>query len=298
MKTDSILLLGLLVCLCFPGCAFLRDQFSRRDAAPPAQPWTRHATPTLEQIIQAVNQNSQSIRNFTSDNASISLPNVIIPLHSRISFERPLRLRMHGSAMSFGSREFDFGSNDEIFWLWIRANDGIMWYCRHDQFAFSPVRDAIPIEPAWLIEALGIVEFKPTDMHLGPHRLPDGNWEIVSHTHTPSGQFRRRTVIDHKVGWIVRQELYTPQDELVAMAHVINSRYDPVARVYFARRVEVQFQGMPGKMTIDLGTPTFNRLEPFASDTFRMPAFEGSRAVDIASPELQARGASIQTVVR
>ena len=82
------------------------------------------------------------------------------------------------------------------------------------------------------------------------------------------------------------------------MAQVLDSRYNPVAGVYYAKRILVQFQGMPGTMTIDLGTPTFNRVEPFAQDTFTMPRYEGYRAVDISSPELQARGASIQTVVQ
>ena len=174
------------------------------------------------------------------------------------------------------------------------------------------MRDAIPIDPDWLIEALGIVEFKPMDQHFGPTRLNDGNWEIYSHCQTPSGQFIRRTVFDKKNGWITRQELYTPQKELIATAQVTDSRYEPSAGVYYAKRVEVQCQGMTGKMTIDLGSPTFNRTETFASETFLMPTYEGYRAVDLCGPEvLEHRGvvmpppqmpnvpeANIQTVLR
>ena len=310
MKTVSTLLPALLVCLCLTGCASLKDLFNRRDTPPP-QSWTNAPMPTLEQIILSVNQNSQTIRNFSTENASVYMSGVMIPLHSRITFERPKRLRIQGSATSLGNREFDFGSNDEIFWLWLRRSLGEMWYCRHDQYPISPVRDAIPIDPEWLIEALGIIEFKPTDQHFGPTRLNDGNWEIVSHCQTPSGQFIRRTVIDRKIGWVVQQELYTPQNELIAMAQVRDAKFDRGTGIYYVKRVEVQCRGMQGKMTIDLGSPSFNRPEPFAAEMFDMPTYEGYRALDLCGPEiLQHRGvvmppqvpnvpgASIQTVIR
>ena|GEM_PF-1512062 len=313
MKTASALLPALLVCLCLTGCSYwdkVRNTFKPRDALP-SQAWTSDPMPTLEKIISGVNQNSQSIRNFSTENASIYIPGVMIPLHSRITFERPKRMRIQGSATSLGSREFDFGSNDELFWLWMRRNEGVMWFCRHDQYPLSPVREYIPMDPEWLIEALGIVEFKPRDQHFGPTRLDNGNWEIISHCQTPSGQFIRRTVFDHKTGLIVQQELYTPQYALAAMAQVTDYRLDRGTGIYYAKRVEVQCQGMTGKMTIDLGSPTFNRLEPFSSTMFVMPEYPGYRALDLCGPEvLQQRGvvmpppaapvseANIQTVIR
>jgi len=299
MKTASTLIPVLLVCLCLTGCAQLQNQwqnlFQRRDAPPP-QSFTSIAQPTLEQITSAINRNSQSIRNFTTENASIHMPGVLIPLHSRITFERPKRLRIQGTASSLRGQEFDFGSNDDIFWLWTRAGTNEMWFCRHDSFAVSPIRSFMPIDPERLIEALGIIEFKPTDQHIGPNRLPDGNWEIISHNQTPSGQFIKRTVIDSQVGWVIRQELYTPQNELIALAESSDLRFDRATGIYYAKRITVQWQGMDGRMTIDLGSPTFNTAVPFASTMFVMPVFEGYRAVDLSSPEfLQPRGVIMPT---
>jgi len=312
MKTASIFIPALLMGLCLTGCASVQTLFKRRDVPPPQLT----AQPTLEQITSTVNRNSQTIRNFTTESASIYLPGVMIPLHSRLAFERPKRLRIQGSVSSLGSQEFDFGSNDDLFWLWTRKGEKEMWYCRHDQYPISPVRSAIPIDPDWLLEALGIVEFKPTDQHFGPTRLADGNWEIVSHCNTPSGQYIKRTVIDSKIGWVIRQELYTPQNQLVALAEATDLRFDRGTGIYYVKKVSVQCQGMDGRMTIDLGSPTFNTSVPMASSMFLMPTFEGYRAVDLCSPEfLQPRGtimpipmshvtgisvpeASIQTVIR
>ena len=301
-----------MVCLCLTGCASLQNLFKRKDTPPPLA-FTNNAQPTLEQITLAINRNSQLIQNFTTENASIHMPGVMMPLHSRLTFERPKRLRIQGSLTSLGGQEFDFGSNDTLFWLWIRKNQGEMWYCRHDQYPISPVRSAIPMDPDWLIEALGMVEFKPTDQHLGPTRMSDGNWEIISHCQTPSGQFIKRTVVDAKIGWVVRQELHTPQNELTALAEATDLRFDRSTGIYYVKRVEVQCQGMDGKMTIDLGSPTFNTSSPFPPSMFVMPTYEGYRAVDLCGPEIMhqhrvimppaqmpnsVHEASIQTVIR
>jgi len=313
MKTASLLIPALLMCLCLTGCASLKNLFKHKDTPPPL---FTTAQPTLEQIVLAINRNSQNIRNFTTENTTIHVPGILFPLYSRLTFERSKRLRIQGSASSLSGQEFDFGSNDEIFWLWVRRGSGEMWYCRHDLYPISPIRSAIPIDPDWLLEALGIVEFKPTDQHIGPNRLNDGNWEIISYCQTPSGQYIKRTVIDSKVDWIVRQELYTPQNELVALAEATDLRYDRGTGIRYMKRITVQCQGMDGQMTMDLGAPTFNTSAPLAASMFVMPAFEGYRAVDLSSPEfLQPRGvvmpaqvpnmtgvsvpeANIQTIIR
>jgi hypothetical protein len=71
---------------------------------------------------------------------------------------------------------------------------------------------------------------------------------------------------------------------------------------------------MPGSMTIDLYSPSFNTAASFPPNMFAMPAYEGYRAVDLCGPEvLQPHGvvmppvpqnlpnipeASIQTIIR
>jgi len=316
MKTTSTLIPVLLVCLCLTGCNALQKLFLGKKETPPAADFTKVAQPTLEQITSTINRNSQNIRNFSTANASIRIPGALIALRSQLTFERPKRLRIQGSASTLTGQEFDFGSNDTIFWLWARRDTDEMWYCRHDLYPLSPIRSFIPIDPDWLLEALGIVEFKPTDQHFGPTRMADKNWEIISHCQMPSGQYIKRTVIDSKTGWIKRQELYTPQSELIALAESSDWRFDRGTNVSYAKQITVQCQGMDGTMTIDLGSPTFNASASFATSMFTMPTFPGYRAVDLSSPEfLQPRGvvmptqmpnmtgapvpeANIQTVVR
>jgi hypothetical protein len=118
--------------------------------------------------------------------------------------------------------------------------------------------------------------------------LSDKNWEIVSHCQTPSGQYIKRTVVNPQ-GWVIRQELCTPQNQLVAVAEVNDLQLDRGTGIYYVKRVSMQCQGMEGKMTIDLGTPKFNQSTPFDSLMFVMPTYQGYPAVDLCGPEVLQR---------
>ncbi|MDR3183353.1 MAG: hypothetical protein LBT89_10660 [Planctomycetaceae bacterium] len=285
-KTVSVLL-AVLIIVSLAGCESLKNAFKRKDNAPPM---ITADNPSLEHITSAINRNSQMIHTLTAENASVYVPGVLLPLQSKIVFERPKKLRIQGAASSLSSKEFDFGSNDTLFWFWMRLLKGEMYYCRHDQFAVCPVRSNIPIEPEWLIDAMGLAEFKPNDRHSGPTKTADGNWEIVSLCQTPSGQFTKRTVVDAKVGWIIRQEMYSPQNELIASSAATDLRYDRSAGIYYPKRVSVQCRGAEGTITIDLGVPVFNTQQAPPS-MFEMPPFDGYRAIDLCSPEfLRSRG--------
>jgi hypothetical protein len=250
---------------------------------------------TLEQITTAINRNSMSIRSISTEDASMMVPGVLFQLRSRIMFERPKKLRIQ-AGVGLTGQELDFGSNDSMFWLWVRRLQmNEMYYCRHDQFAICPMRSLVPIDPDWIIEALGVVEFSPSDKHEGPFKADDGNLMIVSRRQTQTGVFTKKTFIDAKNGWVLRQEMYNPQNELTAMAVSSNHTFDAATGIVYARHIEIQCQGAEGKMTLELGSVKFNNQTAFASSMFTMPVFDGYKAVDINSPEfLQNRGAVIQ----
>ena len=159
---------------------------------PPALP----PSPTIEQVIQAVNQNNSRIQTFTTNQAALSVPGWPT-LPASVVFERPGRLRIRGDTGLTGP-EIDLGSNDELFWFWVRRNQPpAIFFCRHDQFATCPARQMIPIEPKWLIEALGVAELDPRLPYQGPPQLigPD-RLEIRAVRETPNGPTTKITRID------------------------------------------------------------------------------------------------------
>lgn len=298
----TLLFLTFLAVPLFSGCESLKNAFGSRGNKPPPLIVAGSETPTLEQLTSAINRNSMMIRNMSSEDASIQVPGSLLSLRSKIVLERagserPRRLRIQSGATALTGRELDFGSNETLFWLWIKRNPGEMYYCRHDQFATSPLRTMVPIEPDWVIEALGVMEFHPNELHEGPFPTEDGNLMIVSRRQTESGQFLKRTVVGSKTGWVLRQEMYSPQNELVAMALLSDHRYDKGSGVLYAGRIEVQCQGAEGKMTINLGTPRFNVQTPFSSTMFTMPHYDGYKPIDLCGTEFSPNRAGIVTPI-
>ena len=140
-------------------------------AAPgPAAPQVLMEGASREQIIAAVNQNSSRIHSLTVTGATITVPDMMgLPLLSgNIAAERPGRFRLTAGTAVTG-QEIDLGSNDELFWLWVRRNQppGV-YFCRHAQFANSNIRQMMPVEPSWLLAALGMVDLDPASVFDGP----------------------------------------------------------------------------------------------------------------------------------
>ena len=124
-------------------------------------------SPSLEQVIEVVNRNNSQIQSFSTNRATLSGPG-FPTLRASVAFQRPGRFRLRAETGLTGA-ELDLGSNDELFWFWMRRNQPpAVYYCRHDQFAVSQTRQMLPFEPAWLIEALGVAELDPGLPHQGP----------------------------------------------------------------------------------------------------------------------------------
>ena len=132
------------------------------------QPIPRALPPTasLQQVIDVVNDNSARVQSLSTTRATISTPG-FPSLNANIAFQRPRSFRL--VAQKFIGPEVDLGSNDELLWFWMkRTQPPALFYCRHEQFAVSAARQIMPVEPEWLIEALGVVTFDPASHIEGP----------------------------------------------------------------------------------------------------------------------------------
>ena len=224
----SVVLLLLLFCCSGATCnRSMRSPFAT--VGPPA-PEVLMTGSTLDQIIAAVNQNASRIQNYQTTNATITVPgDAMMPaLRGNIAAERANKLRLQASTALTGP-EVDLGSNDELFWFWVKRNDPpAVYFSRHDQFVGSAAQQLLPIEPRWLLDALGFMEFAPNDFHEGP--VPRGNdiVEIRSVIQSRIGTLSRNTVIDAKRAWVLEQHIYDGRGTLLASA-VARSRMPPEA---------------------------------------------------------------------
>jgi hypothetical protein len=239
-------------------------------------------TPTLGQVIDAVNRNNSQIHDFQTTEATLSgqgFPR----LRANLAYERPFRLRLRADSVL--GQELDLGSNDERFWFWIkRQQPPAVYTCRHGQFAHSPIRQSIPIDPSWLVEALGVAQFDPALPHQGPYPLAGDRLEVRTIRETPAGPSVKATVVDANYGWIVEQRMYDPEGRLIARATAEDHRQDPLSGLFMPTVVEVESPPAQFTMQLDLGRVQINRGFTNPGELWTMPHYEGAPLVDLCNP--------------
>jgi len=269
------------------GATCQRSMLTNPFAPPgPAAPQVLMEGSSREQIIAAVNHNSARIQSLTVTNATITIPDMLgLPLlNGNIAAERPGRFRLTAGTAVTG-QEIDLGSNDELFWMWIRRNQPpAVYFCRHAQFANSNIRQMMPVEPAWLLAALGIVDIDPASVFDGPvpSQLGDGTVELRSWLPSASGPLQRVTVIDSRRAWVVGQFIYDQSGaSLLASAVAESHRYYPVEQVSLPDLVAIRLPTAGIAMKINLGTMQINQLTADRQQLWTLPTFEGYPQYDL-----------------
>ena len=280
-----LLLVVGLVSLSGASCPQFLQQFTT--SAPRILP----PAPTLQQVIQVVNDNSSQIHSFSTTRATLSGP-AMPTLQANLAFQRHKRLRLRaGTAMT--GPELDLGSNDDLFWFWVkRSTPPAVYYCRHDQFATSPARRLMPLELDWLVEALGITQFDPALPHQGPFRLPGDRLEIRTIRETPQGTTTKVTIVDGAQGWVLEQHLYNAQGRPIASAVADGHRRDPLTNLVMPKSVRINCPQAQFSMRLDLGPVQINRLAGNPAELWTMPRFQNASVVDLGNPNLQLPQAS------
>jgi hypothetical protein len=242
------------------------------------------ASPTLEQVIEVVNRNSSQIQSFSTGRASLS-GSGFPSLTASVAFQRARRFRLQAGT-GFGA-EMDLGSNDGLFWFWVkRSQPPAIYFCRHDQFATSQAKKVTPFEPQWLIEALGVMEF---DRAL-PHQmtlLPNDRIKIDTIRDTPEGPIAKVTIIDGSQGWVLEQHVYDACRRLAASAVASGHRRDPLTGLVMPTVVDINSPQAQLRMRIDLGNVEINRMADDRPALWTMPSYPGASLVDMGDPNFR-----------
>jgi len=195
-------------------------------------------------------------------------------------------LRVTGGVTLGMGTEIDLGSNDELFWFWVkRSEPKAIYYAKHDEFANSPARSIIPIEPEWLIETLGIIELKETDTHEGPRRDNDGNLQVTSYLKTPRGTYPRIVTFHPQTGAVLNYQIYAPNGQPFVGAVLSDHEVDPLHGILYAKKIVITCPEANETITINMGSVSFNSSGGFSPDAFVMPSYKDYIPVDMCSPE-------------
>jgi hypothetical protein len=245
---------------------------------------------TLEQVMAAVNENSAKVQTYHAARASLGTPG-FPSLRANIAFERPRNFRLRAET-GFTGPEVDLGSNSDLFWLWIRRNQPpTTFVCRHDQFVNSTARQVMPIEPEWLIQALGVVSFDPADQHQGP--FPAGGGRLQIRSAKPVGAVggplpsTKVTVVDDSRGYVVEQHVYDPQNVLLASAVMSRHSRDQATGVTLPRAITIKWPPAKFELNVDITDVQINTQLGNPQELFAKPQFPGYTELDLANPDVR-----------
>ena len=263
------------------GCAWLHGMCRLGEPPPKVLP----PGAGLEEVIAAVNRNNSPIQSMYSDSATLSSPHTPT-LRAHFAYQRPCFFRLRADTSITGN-EVDLGSNAQLFWFWVKRNEPpAVYYCRHDQFATSQARAMIPIEPSWLIEALGTLEIDPNLHHDGPYADANNRNRIWIRTmlNTPEGPNMKVTFIHPVSAWVMEQQVYDVRGKLRARSVAEDYRRDSKTGLYVPTAVRVECPAFAVSMRIDLGDVQVNQPLPNPATLWSMPLIPGYRTVDLADP--------------
>ncbi len=249
------------------------------------------APPTLPEVIRVVNANSEPIRQLHTDSATLTIQG-LPSLRASLAVERPRNLRLRAHFIGVG-QVLDLGSNNELFWALVDTPElatnvpRAVYYARHDQFRRGRARNVLPIEPQWLIDALGVMRLDPTQVHEGPYNREPGRLEIRSHLPSPEGELTKVVVLDASHGWILEQHLYDAQGQLLVSAFASNHRYYPLAGASLPHHVEVRLPPPNKSIHLDVESYVINQIYSDPAQLWTMPTYDGYRRFDLGDPNLQ-----------
>ena len=269
------------------GCQiFGRFRSNNRNAAPVVF----NAQPDKQQLIQHIAGQSAKLGPLQSD-VRVSVDG-LPTLRGTLAIERPSRLRLKAGLLGVTEMGVDVGSNQDRFWVWTRATlpgqSPALFYANHSDYSQSGWKSVIPLEPQWIIDALGLVDFSPTDHHDGPYQRADGRVEIRSFQQSATGVRTRICAIDPRYGFVNQQAYYDSAGRRVAYTNSINHKYVEDLGVSLPEQIQlhvVQPDGQTLKLVVDATKykPLFSNSETM----WTMPQPEDVQVVDLtklASP--------------
>ncbi|EMI22303.1 hypothetical protein RMSM_00750 [Rhodopirellula maiorica SM1] len=276
---------------------------ARREAPMPypPPPVAFNETPSLDELAAVMNRTG-SIQQLSTNTATVevlTMPN-IPKLSATLSLQRERRFRLRASLPIVLGAGMDMGSNDEVFWF--EVPEGVtmsktLYYAEHAKYRQQLQRAVLPVDPTWVMDALGLVQLDPATVVNGPVKRDDGKLEIRSVIQMPDGLYQRVYLIEPSAGYVTNQFMYSPDNHLIAQSTATNHRYYAEHQCALPHQVELNLtpaMGQPLSMKITIGSYTVNQLLSGDPQLFTMPQ-DASQMVDLTTLSATVAAAAATT---
>ena len=215
------------------------------------------------EILQVLNTNSQVIDSMITNDVKIRgrTDGRFFMVKASLAMQKPRRFRLVARS-GFGSEELDMGSNENTFWFWIaRGDPPTLYYCDHPEKAGTGTGRALSLDPEWIIEALGVSEIDPDDIHEGPYTTSGGRISLVTRSLSSRGeQVSKVMLIDPCMGQVVEQQLKDARGRVLARARFSDHQRDPNFGVLLPKTIDLEWPQMDLSLTMTLDNVRINQI--------------------------------------
>ncbi len=279
--------LVLLLALTAPGCAGLRGLAFRKDEGPfgSRTPCALSQTPTAEEVVQHVNRNVDKIQGWRASSVKIRAQSVPIPLNGMLYVERDRRLRLEVSALT---KELDLGSNDDLFWLWMKPRGPqppAIFYAKHENMDVARQHLPIPFDPSWLMEALGVTPLSAENVQLEGEPGVAAIRLVSTHVLPDGVNVKKVVVVNACHGFVMEHSTYDPDGRPLVRALLQDYRRDPASGAVLPHYVKLDWPQAEMSLAMDLGHVEVNPAAIPAS-VWRMPQIPETPLVNLGDPRL------------
>jgi hypothetical protein len=282
-----LICLGLLATLA-SGCESTRWNWLKREPANDvaAKPGV---APTVRGLIDYLNDNAKRVNTLQVNDLDVdaTMDSQSFNLRGRIYAEKPKNFRM--KVTLFGKDEVDIGSNPQEFWFWALKNpDKYQYFCSYKDLNAGRVQMMpLPVQPEWVMEALGLGPYGPADKYLleneGQNLI-----RLIEKTKSPQGYAVRKVIV------INRKEMKAPQPQVTALlllddatgreicsAHITSTTQDRVTGAIIPLKMELRMPAQKMKMALRLDGVTVNGQ--IAATAFARPQMAGVEQFNLAT---------------
>jgi len=279
------------LCICLlvaaSGCATLPwPRWPGRDDFPPGTACRLPKNPTTAQVIDHVNSNVAKIHGWRSHDIEIRTPHVPVTLHGSMIVERDHRLRLEVTSPM--GKEIDFGSNDDLLWLWSKRNHGPghepppILFVSHAELDLARQNMPLPFEPPWLMEALGVRPLSSEGVQMeGEPGV--ATIKLVSQHQLADGRAIRKTVkVDACHGRVLEHSVTDARGDTLVRTVLGDHRIDQRTGAVLPRYVKLDWPQTQTSLTMEFGAMEVNPSS-VPPAVWQMPNMPNTPQIDLAA---------------
>jgi hypothetical protein len=246
-------------------------------------------------LVAYLNENASRVKSLRVDDMSVdaTMGTQSIALHGRLYAEPHHNFRM--KATFLGKDEVDIGSNASEFWFWAQRNpDPYQYFCSYKDLNEGRVRMMpLPIQPEWVMEAVGIGVYGPASKYTlepdGPHKL-----RLVEKATSPQGISVRKVIVMN------RKEVRAPQPQVTAFlllddrngqeicsAHILSTKVAASGAI-LPYKMELRVPTQKMSMTLKLDGLAVNAQIP--ATAFQRQPMTGVEPFNLATSRIEPWG--------